>query len=86
MDAKEFLMIWAQRCKRGGLCGDCEFVDGFCVFPANARDDNDERLEQRVDRVISIAEKLSHVKTYADDYFEKFPNAPKEFSGEPKSC
>lgn len=85
MDAKEFLMIWAKECRKS-LCHDCKFAEGLCAWRPGSGDKNIEELEQRVNRAISIAEKISHVKTYADDFFEKFPNAQKEAGGAPKSC
>lgn len=42
--------------------------------------------------VIAIVEKWAaehpepHKKTYAEDYFEKFPNAQRDEDGTPKSC
>lgn len=41
------------------------------------------------DKAVEIVQKWSDEhpqKTYAEDFFEKFPNAPKEDDGTPKSC
>lgn len=62
MDAKEFLMTCAKECKKS-LCHDCKFKEGLCAW----RPKNVEELEQRVNRTISIAEKLSHVNTYRNE-------------------
>lgn len=46
-------------------------------------------IRQYPDKAVSIVQKWSDAhqqKTYAEDFFEKFPNAPKEDDGTPKSC
>lgn len=88
MDAKEFLMICTKEC-RGKTCNMCKFYEGRCALRLSSSGESgesDKELEQRVDRAVSIAEKLSHVKTYADDFFEKFPDAPTESNGQPIPC
>jgi len=81
MDAKEFLTIYSQECQSHDDCNGCPFdKKGGCQLDFVA----DE--EGCIDRLIDIAEKLNHKKTYADDFFEKFPNAQKEANGVPRSC
>ena len=60
-----------ENCEECPLRCDCSSPDSFS-------DNADEIVDKWV---------MEHpVKTYATDFFEKFPNAPKEKSGEPKSC
>lgn len=85
MDTKDFLMTCAKECT-GNTCDRCKFYEGRCALRLSSSGESYKELEQRIDRAISIAEKLAHVKTYADDFFEKFPNAQKKPNGLPKTC
>ena len=85
MDAKDLLRIMHGECKRHDECHDCPFQGCVCRMENFAHHRTDY-FEDLVDKTIRVAEKLNHKRTYADDFFEKFPNAQKEASGEPKSC
>ena len=62
-------------CSKCGLFELCEGRDcGVCSLPDNLDEIVDEWLKEYP------------VKTYAMDFFEKFPNAPKEKGGEPTTC
>lgn len=81
MDAKEFLTTYSKECRSHDDCSGCPFErNGGCQIEFVA--DGGECI----DRVIAIAEKLNHKKTYADDFFEKFPNAPRFSDGTPYAC
>lgn len=82
MDVKEFLTTVIRECKKNKSCKKCPFYDKLCIHYSYF----DYFTEEREDEVIAIAEKLNHKRTYADDFFEKFPNAPKENDGEPIPC
>lgn len=79
MDAKEFLLTVQKECYRHACCN-CAF-HGACIRTSNCKG-----YEEIVDEAIKRAKKLNHVKTYADDFFEKFPNAIKKAVGEPRTC
>lgn len=57
-------------------CVDCPFY-GKCkplILPDNADEIVDKWMQEHP------------VKTYAMDFFEKFPNAPRDSDGAPKTC
>ena len=58
-------------------CEGCPFC-GDCLSPDSFSDNADEIVDKWV--------KEHPVKTYAMDFFEKFPNAPKDDNGKPKCC
>lgn len=62
-------------------CGKCPLFDiggTSCHQPYEYLDNTDEIVDEWV---------FSHpVKTYAMDFFEKFPNAPRDSDGAPKTC
>ena len=43
-------------------------------------------LPDNIDEIVDKWVKEHPVKTYAMDFFEKFPNAPKDDDGKPKCC
>ena len=43
-------------------------------------------LPDNADEIVDKWAEGHPVKTYAMDFFEKFPNAPKDKDGEPKAC
>lgn len=65
-------------CEEHFHCRDCPFSEvDFCVpecFPDNADEIVDKWVQEHP------------VKTYAMDFFEKFPNAPRSSDGVPKIC
>lgn len=66
-----------RMCEYYSDCEDCPLYIN-CSRPDNFSDDTDEIVDEWV--------KEHPVKTYAMDFFEKFPNAPKGRVGEPKTC
>ena len=60
-----------EDCEECPLCCNCSSPDSF---------------SDNVDEIVDKWVKEHPAKTYAMDFFEKFPNAPKEKSGEPKTC
>lgn len=68
-----------RMCKEHSKCGGCPFIDFDCCEPDHFPDNADEIADKWV---------AEHpVKTYAMDFFEKFPNALKvEEDGTPKCC
>lgn len=60
-------------------CSDCPLNDTHCVDSISVLTDNADEI---VDKWV-----LEHpIKTYAMDFFEKFPNAPKDRNGAPIAC
>ena len=53
-------------------------LDSCTEFPCDLSDNADEIVDNWV--------KEHPAKTYMQDFFEKFPNAPKEKNGTPKIC
>lgn len=90
MDCNKTINFMKERrrmCDEVKLCMNCplectEFCDK-AIYSSNFK------LEE-VQRSIEIVQKWSDEhpqKTYADDFFEKFPNAPKfQMGGHPKAC
>lgn len=67
-----------RMCKEHSKCGGCPFIDFDCCEPDHFPDNADEIADKWV---------AEHpVKTYAMDFFEKFPNAPRSSDGVPKIC
>ncbi len=67
-----------RMCKEYVNCIGCPIKSGkFCGihrFPDNADEIVDKWVQEHP------------VKTYAMDFFEKFPNAPRDIDGSPKAC
>lgn len=85
MDAKDFIRIYAEECSRHAECGKCPFKGTRCTVTSLSDLDADQ-LDAEISEIISIAEKLNHKKTYADDFFEHYPNAQKRINGSPIPC
>lgn len=79
MDAKEFLLIVQKECD-GNTCDKCAFHRA-CIHTSVGIG-----YKEIVEEAIKRAEKLNHRRTYADDFFEKNPEASKEENGTPKVC
>lgn len=58
-------------------CDDCP-LDSCTTLPCNMSNNADEIVDNWV--------KEHPVKTYAMDFFEKFPNAPTDRVGKPRTC
>lgn len=68
-----------RMCDSYKKCDDCPLGDTCCGDSVSALPDNADEI---VDKWVS-----EHpVKTYAMDFFEKFPNAPGGENGAPKIC
>ena len=66
-----------RMCEYYSDCEDCPLYIN-CTRPDSFSGSTDEIVDDWV--------KDHPVKTYAMDFFEKFPNAPKSKDGEPKTC
>lgn len=68
-----------RMCKTYKTCADCplSMVDVWCL---------PESLPYDVDEIVDKWVEEHPVKTYAMDFFEKFPNAIKEQKGVPACC
>ena len=68
-----------RMCEFHSGCSKCNLHDGYescgvCDLPDN------------IDEIVDKWTEEHPVKTYAMDFFEKFPNAPKDDIGLPKPC
>jgi len=67
-----------RMCEAHKFCTDCPLkTDTWCI-PCALPDNADEIVDKWVQE--------HPVKTYAMDFFEKFPNAPRDRDGAPKTC
>ena len=74
-----------QNGKCCGVCSDCP----FSIFKNGLYLSCNDFEVANPDKAIAIVQKWSDEhpqKTYADDIFEKFPNAQKSISETPKAC
>ena len=85
MDAIMFLKEWKRMCKTMPDCDiDCPFGGKF-----SSRVDCELDIQNKPEKAVEILEhwsKENPMKTIMDDFFEKFPNAPKDDGGEPITC
>ena len=80
MDAVKFINEYLRICETYENCEGCPFLEES--FSCGLDHDNAEKL-------VAVTEKWSQThpqKTMMQDFFEKFPNAPKGKDGEPKTC
>ena len=87
MDAFEFCKEFGRMCKTYEYCDDCPMEKWERKTNLSCRDIllSDEHIRERIE----IVEKWSKEhprKTMMQDFFEKFPNAPKHRDGIPKCC
>ena len=68
-----------RMCDSYKKCDDCPF-DDMCF------DDSVSCLPDNTAYVVVYLIKEHPIKTYAMDFFEKFPNAPKDRNGAPRAC
>ena len=70
-----------RMCRGHEECNDCPlYIDGFAHCAPG--DDLPDNADEIVDKWVQ-----EHpVKTYAMDFFEKFPNAPSASNGTPQAC
>ena len=70
-----------RMCNNYPKCKNCPMSEYMCA-PECAPEDLPDNADEIVDKWIS-----EHpVKTYVMDFFEKFPNAPKDDDGTPSRC
>lgn len=67
-----------RMCKAYDACIDCPMSEAGCASPNKFYDNADEIVDKWVSE--------HPIKTYLQDFFEKFPNAPKDVDGAPKIC
>lgn len=67
-----------RMCKAYDACIDCPMSEAGCASPNKFYDNADEIVDKWVSE--------HPVRTYAMDFFEKFPKAPKDPSGCPMPC
>lgn len=67
-----------KRMCKNMVCKDCPFIDFDCCEPNHLPDNADEIVDKWVSE--------HPTKTYAMDFFEHFPNAPRDIDGTPKIC
>jgi hypothetical protein len=82
MDAVKYLKERNRMCDTFGLsCSGCPL--------GNSVEDCDDLQRERPEKAVAIVEKWSKEhpqKTMLQDFLEKYPNAPKECTGEPHIC
>lgn len=69
----------------GECCGSCPFYPDFCLTTPNINPENAEEAIRRVQKW-SDEHPAPKPKTYADDFFEKFPNATRKHNNIPFGC
>ena len=69
-----------RMCKTMPMCADCPLYTGniSCSIPS--------KLPDNINEIINKWVAEHPIKTYAMDFFEKFPNAPRNGYGVPKVC
>lgn len=67
-----------RMCKGYSDCGDCPLSMEDCRRP--------DLLPDNADKIVDEWVAEHPIKTYAMDFFEKFPNAPRDSDGAPKTC
>ena len=85
MDAILFLKEYNRMCDSVRDCAACEFNKHMDVGISNCR----RTILENNELVVKIVEKWSRenpIKTLMDDFFEKFPNAPKDERGFPSEA
>lgn len=69
----------------GSCYEDCPFYPSFCLTTPSMKPEHAKEAINRVQKW-SDEHPAPKTKTYADDFFEKFPKAPKEDGGIPMFC
>ena len=83
MDAMKFIMTRNRMCEANGTCSSCP------INRHSIRCDCVGISESKLKEMMEIVEqwgKEHPVKTYKDDFLEKFPNADRYEAGHPVSC
>ena len=79
MDAKRFFRALAAECEKRQKCAGCTFHE-LCI--GGLEDLSDEEI----DAMIAGAEAVPDGRTYAERFFDAFPDAPREADGSPVAC
>ena len=85
---KELRRLIKQCCKGPHLCEGCPLhgIHKKQGTPcSDVYDLTDSQLQEQI-KIVEAWSKEHPVKTMAQDFFEKFPNAPKRIDGGPASC
>ena len=83
MDAVKFIMTKERMCEARETCTGCP-IDGH-NFRCDCRDVSKSELEKMIE-IVEQWSKEHPVKTYKDDFLEKFPNADRYETGHPMNC
>lgn len=83
MDAIKFIMTKNRMCKAKGACANCP-IDKHDLL-CDCVDASESELKKMVE-IVEQWGKENPVKTYKDDFMEKFPKAELYSSGAPKCC
>lgn len=82
MDAIEFIKEYYRICKAHENCVNCPFEKEEDDVPCDL-------ISKNAEKIVNIVEQWSQAhpqKTMMQDFFEKFPNAPKRDNGTPQIC
>lgn len=82
MDAVEFIREYFRLCEAYEDCVDCPFTKEESDVPCDL-------ISKNAEKIVSIVKQWSQdhpQKTIMQDFFEKFPNAPKTMLGYPYPC
>lgn len=85
MDAITFIKEHKRMCKSQEDCDSCKLGENrYCNYgPATPM--STEEIKEVV-RIVEEWSKTHPLKTMIQDFFEKFPNAPKDLNGTPQVC
>lgn len=79
MDAVKFIKNRNRMCNSMESCSQCPFIEmNYCDFDT-----------EDPEKLVALVEQWSQEhpkKTMAEDFFEKYPNAPKRRDGAPTPC
>lgn len=82
MDAIEFIKEYFRLCEAHEDCVDCPFTKEETDVPCDL-------ISKNAEKIVSIVKQWAEEhpqKTIMQDFFEKFPNAPRTKTGEPMMC
>lgn len=82
MDAKEFLLTVRKECKKHNFCTLCPLNKILC----DTLEGYSKMTNRDITSVLKTVGKIACKMTYAEDFFEKHPEASKEEDGTPKVC
>ena len=81
MEFKQAMRIWKRMCKKHDRCSGCPMWGKVEECPDMLWD-----TETDVEAILAKWEDEHPEKTIADDFYEKFPKAPRNGEGVPHSC